>query len=94
MYVHHTPDVTDRILTTYLDTQMVPYKAPCSFAAEQVLRPHGFLLLRPRMPKADFNRIGPVLAVILEARDSPRSLHICSVSVEIINEDSLYQTLV
>ena len=73
----------------YVDLQLIPNEAPCALATEQVSCLHGLLLLRLHMLQLNFDWEFRVLTIVSKADDGPRSLHVSSILMQILNEYSL-----
>lgn len=92
--IHDAPYMRDLVFMVYLDSQPVSYEAPRAFSTEQIFGAHGLLLVCFYMLQFDFDWMYWVFAVVLKPGDCPRSLHINAVFVKVVNEHSLYQSLV
>jgi len=91
--IHDTPNMRNRILVDHLDTQLIPDKTPRSLSAKQVLCAYSLLMGAIDMRQVDLNRIGLILAIVLEALDRPGSLDLTTILLNIPNKRPLDHTL-
>lgn len=92
--IHNTPNVCNGVLVDHFDAQLISDKAPCAFSTEQVFGADSFCRFSVHMCEIDLNRIGRVLAIVLETGNCPWSLDVVASLLNVLDKHTLDQALV
>ena len=81
------------ILVMHLDAESMPYKTVCPIPTKQIFRLDDLLFVRLEILEGDLYRVPRILAIVLEIRYRPASIHYSVVLFQISYEDSFNEPL-